>query len=84
MRSSSIDETRRASAQDLAFVLLLNRMVAGDVEHRSHRDSAAVEQYTPLLVEARLWAMKARIEPEVNERVLEATRSFLALPAETG
>jgi hypothetical protein len=41
---------------------------------------AAVEQYTPLIVEARLWAMKARIEPAVNERVLEGTRSFLRLP----
>ena len=41
---------------------------------------AAVEQYTPLVVEARLWAMKARLEPSVNERVLAGTRSFLELP----
>jgi hypothetical protein len=45
---------------------------------------AAVEQYTPLIVEARLWAMKARLEPVVTERVLEGTRSFLALPAKSG
>jgi hypothetical protein len=41
---------------------------------------AAVEQYTPLIVEARLWAMKARLEANVTERVLDDTRSFLALP----
>lgn len=41
---------------------------------------AAVEQYTPLVVEARLWAMKSRLEPGVNDRVLEGTRSFLSLP----
>jgi hypothetical protein len=41
---------------------------------------AAVEQYTPLIVEARLWAMKARLEEEVTARVLEDTRSFLTLP----
>jgi hypothetical protein len=45
---------------------------------------AAVEQYTPLIVEARLWAMKARIEPAVNERVLDGTRSFLNLQADVG
>ena len=41
---------------------------------------AAVEQYTPLIVEARLWTMKAKLEPVVTERVLEGTRSFLRLP----
>ncbi len=44
---------------------------------------AAVEQYTPLIVEARLWAMKARLEADVTQRVLADTRKFLTLPAAT-
>lgn len=44
---------------------------------------AAVEQYTPLIVEARLWAMKARLELEVTERVLADTRALMALPTPT-
>jgi hypothetical protein len=38
---------------------------------------AAIEQYTPMVVEARLWAMKARLEGSVTQRVLGDTRSFL-------
>lgn len=41
----------------------------------------AVEQYTPMLVEARLWSMKARLEQTVIQRVLQDTRAFLTQAA---
>ena len=41
---------------------------------------AAREHYAPLLIEARVWALKARLEPIVITRVLSDTRSFLSFP----
>ena len=38
---------------------------------------AAVEQFTPMIIEARLWVMKARLEATITQRVLDDTRSCL-------
>lgn len=40
----------------------------------------AREHYAPLLIEARVWALKAQLEPIVIGRVLSETRSFLSVP----
>jgi hypothetical protein len=71
-------QIREALERLLASEGLNHDELAGQVLTKSVE--AAVEHYTPLIVEARLWAMKARLEPEVTERVLAGTRSFVALP----
>jgi uncharacterized membrane-anchored protein YhcB (DUF1043 family) len=41
--------------------------------------AAAREHYAPLLIEAKVWALKAQLEPIVINRVLSDTKAFLSL-----